>query len=245
MIDFKATFYSAKNIFVEVHCEGKEKEVASVLGNPSTWPFKTTFYSYILHDCDSTENGEKKVSHYHVLLLTDTKQGKSKWLDTLSAMFSFLPREAITVSPVQSERSCNRYLIHIDDPEKFQYDRARVFASNPKRFERALEEVKDTNPSWDTICSWNTEEDIYNCVGMSTYHKAKEVWKDTENARIRENMIDALQVEINSYNRDKLCGLMLILDRVFPLPVRETNKDKARDYESLKYEIECLFGKEK
>lgn len=199
MIDFKAPFYSAKNIFVEIHCEGQEKEAAMALATPLKWPFETTFYAFILHDRDINENGEKKPSHYHLFAETNTKQGKVKWLDALQKVFPFLPREALTVSAVQSERSCLRYLVHRDNPEKWQYDTEEVYTSAKKRFERAFEEVKDSNPSWDTIASWKSEEDIYQTVGLSNYHKAKEVWRDTQNAIERDFEIKELEERIKGY----------------------------------------------
>lgn len=245
MIDFKADFYSAQNIFVEIHCDGKIKEVGAVLANPSNWPFATKFYSYILHDKDTTETGELKVPHYHLLALTEKKQGKKKWLDTLQDMFPMLPREALTISVVQSERACNRYLTHIDYKDKFQYSSDSVISSNIKRYLRCLEEVKDDNPSWDTICSWTGESDIYEAVGLKNYHRAKEVWKDTYYAQERENEIDrlkgqldALYVELHEYQRNMRATLSKVLEEVYPLSLRETDKKADRDYQTIYYAID-------
>lgn len=245
MIDFKATFYNAQNVFIEIHCEGKIKEVGAVLANPSKWPFSTTFFSYILHDKDLDEEGNLKVPHYHLLAFTDLRQGKRKWLDTLQSMFPFLPREALTISPVQSERQCNRYLTHVDYPEKYQYSQDGITTSNIKRLARAFEPVKDDNPSWETICSWTGESDIYEAVGLKNYHKAKEVWKDTYYAKERENEIDrlkgqleALYVELHQYQRNMKATLSKVLDEVYPLSLRESDAKADRDYQTIYYAIE-------
>lgn len=81
--------------------------------------------AYILHDKDVNPiTGELKKPHYHVVcsLLTPA---------TLNAAAQRLVKSGIypaglVVKRIKSKRSISRYLLHLDDPEKAQYDLSQV-----------------------------------------------------------------------------------------------------------------------
>ena len=75
-----------------------------------------------LHDSDVNPDGEKKKSHYHVLLAYDAP----KTSDQAREVFEKIGGVGCEV--VQSIRGYARYLCHLDNPEKFQYDTDQVRA---------------------------------------------------------------------------------------------------------------------
>lgn len=69
-----------------------------------------------LHDRDVTPEGEKKKDHYHVMVMY---QG-NKSLKQAQELFDSLG--ATKCQPINSIRGEARYLCHLDNPEKEQYD---------------------------------------------------------------------------------------------------------------------------
>lgn len=73
-----------------------------------------------LHDHDINPDGERKKQHYHVLIMFDgvktTEQAKE--------IFDLIGGVGCEI--VQSLRGYARYLCHLDNPEKFQYNQEEV-----------------------------------------------------------------------------------------------------------------------
>lgn len=73
------------------------------------------YYIYILHDKDFDENAKHKKNHYHVLLYFPNQK-------LITALLKQLNIEETCIYLVRSLTSQLRYLIHLDDEEKFQYN---------------------------------------------------------------------------------------------------------------------------
>lgn len=89
-----------------------------------------------IHDSDVTEDGELKKPHYH---------GIVSWgnATTMNAALNLLePFGVRHVEPVGSYSAYCRYLCHMDDPDKAQYDAADVvcLSGGVPDFERKLTE---------------------------------------------------------------------------------------------------------
>lgn len=72
-------------------------------------------YAYITHDKDENDKGELKKVHDHWLIR----------LDNAMTLKSFIKKTGIPHEHIQrvvSERSCVRYLTHIDEEDKYIYD---------------------------------------------------------------------------------------------------------------------------
>lgn len=80
-------------------------------------------YYYILHDKDINEDtGEVKKAHYHIVCgtganTTDSAIGKRLGLDTQ------------WIQPCKSKPRAKKYLVHADNPEKYQYPVSDVISS--------------------------------------------------------------------------------------------------------------------
>lgn len=80
----------------------------------SNWHVET--FVSPLHDQDVNPTGEKKKPHRHVQVMFDGKKSK----DQVKAMFDQI--NGVGIEEINSIRGMARYLCHLDNPEKAQYD---------------------------------------------------------------------------------------------------------------------------
>lgn len=73
-----------------------------------------------LHDLDINPFGEPKKPHYHVMIMYDSVKTIEQAKEILSAI------GGVGVEIVNSVRGYARYLCHLDNPEKIQYDKGFV-----------------------------------------------------------------------------------------------------------------------
>lgn len=73
-----------------------------------------------LHDKDVNPTGEIKKPHYHVIIMFDSVKTR----DQAEAIFKLIG--GVGVEVVQSIRGYSRYLCHLDNPEKAQYNQEDV-----------------------------------------------------------------------------------------------------------------------
>lgn len=73
------------------------------------------------HDKDVNPTGELKKAHYHVLLAFDSVKSYSQVLDITTSLNATIPQK------VESVVGLIRYFVHIDNPEKYQYDMKDIF----------------------------------------------------------------------------------------------------------------------
>lgn len=108
--------------------ESRSKNWATVVypeSAPENW-FNIVQDNYLcgyvspLHDSDCEETGEKKKEHWHVLLKFPSQKSREQVLE-LVKKFGGVGAERIANS-----RSYARYLCHLDQPHKFQYNVADV-----------------------------------------------------------------------------------------------------------------------
>ncbi len=94
---------------------------------PENW--KETLASFMvpafispLHDQDKKPQNEPKKAHYHVLVMFDSVKTKEQASEIFDAI------GGVGCERVQSLRGYARYLCHMDNPEKYQYDSRGVQA---------------------------------------------------------------------------------------------------------------------
>lgn len=73
-----------------------------------------------LHDKDTNPTGEQKKAHYHVIIMFDS----TKTVEQAQEIFSKIG--GVGCEKVNSIRGYARYLCHLDNPEKFQYNQEDV-----------------------------------------------------------------------------------------------------------------------
>lgn len=103
---------------------GRTRNYATVVypdSSPSNWQdilsdqFVPAFISP-LHDQDLNPDGEKKKPHWHVLIMFEGV----KTTEQASEIFEKI--SGVGCEVVQSLRGYSRYLCHLDNPEKYQYN---------------------------------------------------------------------------------------------------------------------------
>lgn len=107
--------YRTKNFATVVYPESCPEDWLEMLGGLLIPCFVSP-----LHDKDFNPNGEPKKPHYHVLFRFDG-------VKTLEQVREILPLiGGVGCEPVNSIRGYARYLCHLDNPEKAQYDTLKV-----------------------------------------------------------------------------------------------------------------------
>lgn len=83
--------------------------------------------------------GDIKKPHYHIVL-------KFENLKSIKGVLSMLePLEIKYIEPVQTERGMIRYLIHLDDEEKYQYNKKDIVLYGGYNIDKFFERDKDMN----------------------------------------------------------------------------------------------------
>lgn len=75
-----------------------------------------------LHDKDINPTGEPKKPHYHVMVMYDSVKTREQAQEFFSSF------GGTGCEPLKSSRGYARYLCHLDNPEKYQYDKQEVKA---------------------------------------------------------------------------------------------------------------------
>ena len=78
--------------------------------------FKIPAFISPLHDSDKNANGEDKKPHYHVMLMYDSVKTEDQAREVFDKI------GGVGCERVNSIRSYARYLCHLDNPDKHQYN---------------------------------------------------------------------------------------------------------------------------
>ena len=94
---------------------------------PSNWleiiqESKVPCFISPLHDKDVNPTGEPKKPHYHVMVMSDNVKSPQQALEFFKTF------GGTGCEPIKSSRGYARYLCHLDNPEKHQYDKQEVKA---------------------------------------------------------------------------------------------------------------------
>ena len=93
------------------------------------------YYWYVFHDKDLDDNGTVKKRHLHLVCYDSSPASISKAIKNFEGCT--LPN---CVEACRNGRAMLRYLIHKDDPDKFQYDPKDVESNNIGQFSEAIED---------------------------------------------------------------------------------------------------------
>lgn len=112
-------------------------------------------YAFRLHDKDVNENGELKTPHIHLHLTCD-KRHQIKYFIYLLADLLHFDESLISVKVSNSDAGDIQYLIHKNNPDKFQYSSDGIYTNFPK-------DVFDDLMQRKIITSYTTKELIKLC----------------------------------------------------------------------------------
>lgn len=124
-----------------------------------------------LHDSDINPNGEPKKPHYHVLLMFDSM----KTVDQAREVFDLI--SGVGCESVKSIRGYARYLCHLDNPEKCQYDQSKVTclcgAEYSAHVLSASDRIEERNKCIGEMMDWCDENQVYSFAVLSKYARSK------------------------------------------------------------------------
>lgn len=75
-----------------------------------------------LHDKDVNPDGEVKKAHWHILLLFEGNKSYKQVLEISKKLNAPIPQR------VESARGMVRYMVHLDNPEKYQYNKSDIIS---------------------------------------------------------------------------------------------------------------------
>ncbi len=90
--------------------------------------FPCKYYS-IVHDKDILESGELKGLHIHLITTFNSRIRLKTALNRICNAFKIDDVNAVSIKPVHDFTLCIQYLIHKNNPEKFQYDLRFIYTN--------------------------------------------------------------------------------------------------------------------
>ena len=104
-----------------------------------------------LHDRDVNATGEPKKSHWHVVLAYESVKTKEQVQEVADAL------NATEVKKVQSLSGMLRYLTHMDNPEKAQYDKEDIISFGGMDVQHIIMTSSDKTLMLEQIMDWIDE----------------------------------------------------------------------------------------
>lgn len=110
-----------------------------------------------LHDKDINDDGSLKKSHYHIIMKFKTQKSDLQIADIVSSI------GGVGCEIVHDVGQYARYLIHLDDPDKAQYDSSNVFVIGDLDYNRLIA------PSIQAVDAFVEVIDLIENNGIDTY----------------------------------------------------------------------------
>lgn len=144
-------------------------------------------YYHIIHDKDIADNGELKTPHIHLLVELITRQRKSTILNRVSNRCN-IPLNCISVDECRNISKSAQYLIHMNDKNKYQYDKKDIETNDEERLKYLLTSNEKTaittDELFDIVDNAKTIRELIRKIGIDLYCKYARVieilWKDKQ-----------------------------------------------------------------
>lgn len=128
-----------------------------------------TYWAYILHNLDEFATGEIKKAHYHIIIEyipTDKKGCKA----FMSKIFTQEELSGCDIQSCKNVIKAHRYLLHLDNLEKHQYDKKDIVCSNLDLLEEYLiEQIKPNKREVQLEEILDYVEGLYDVLGECSY----------------------------------------------------------------------------
>ena len=116
-----------------------------------------------LHDKDVNPTGEPKKAHYHVILMFEGK----KSTEQVKEIFNLIG--GVGCEKVNSIRGYSRYLCHLDNPEKAQYDQSDVRSLGGADYINTIGLVTDKYKAIGEMIDYCKDNDVYSYSDLLEY----------------------------------------------------------------------------
>lgn len=116
-----------------------------------------------LHDMDSNPDGVQKKPHWHVMLMYEGKQNPDTVRSIMQA-FGGVGQEIVA-----TVRGYARYLCHLDNPEKAQYDPMEVRSLSGADYFEIVTLASDRTKAIQEMQQWCIDNDVTSYAELSQY----------------------------------------------------------------------------
>lgn len=140
-----------------------------------------TFLAVMKHDKDVSDDGHLKTLHYHVVIVLSRSCRIGTFINVLLKEFTGLNENQISIEKCNSVSMQVRYLIHLDDFDKWQYDEKDIVSSNEGQVSYYLHEVHkivDINDLISVVKEYKSLAEIMRVLGIDNYKKYRMIIKD-------------------------------------------------------------------
>lgn len=121
-----------------------------------------------LHDKDKNGQGEKKKAHWHGIIKSPVKVGYKEMNETIRDI-TYGPY----ISKIMSLKGAYEYFIHLNHPEKYQYDKDEIQTYNGFTIEPNAHERKELLAAILTEITDNPELDSYSKLVLKHAHEVE------------------------------------------------------------------------
>lgn len=139
------------------------------------------FIACIKHEKDLSDDGHLKTPHYHIVLVFSGSYRVGTILKKIMDVFNGLNENQISIDKCSSVSAQTRYLIHLDDFDKYQYDSVDIETNNRGQVEYYLKEVHkivDVNDLITVVREYRNLTELIRVLGIENYKKYRMVIKD-------------------------------------------------------------------
>lgn len=159
------TINSTTNMLKNQHGKSNRTKVFATIVYPDSAPADwkeivkdTHIPSFIspLHDKDKDPDGNQKKPHYHVMLIFDGLKNFETQVKPIFDRFGGVGREEVL-----SQRGYARYLCHMDNAEKYQYDASEVEELNGACYAVTITLPTDEIGAVEDMIEFIEDNDIY------------------------------------------------------------------------------------
>lgn len=152
-----------------------------------------------LHDKDVNPTGEMKKAHYHLLV----RFSGMKSVEQVKVLFMDI--RAVGIEKVQSFIGMARYLCHLDNPEKAQYEKKDVLCFSGIDYYETIEKSADVLNTIKEMSRFVLKNDIFTLGALFEYadNENKEDWIRV--LTMKSTLWFTALVKSNAYEKQKLC----------------------------------------
>lgn len=116
-----------------------------------------------LHDADVNADGEQKKPHWHVVLTFKGNKSFEQVKEITGALNATIPQVC------KDTRAYARYLCHLDNPEKAQYEVADVESLGGADYLDKIKSAADTDTAVSEMMDWCIEQGCFSFFRLSNY----------------------------------------------------------------------------
>lgn len=120
-----------------------------------------------LHDKDVNPDGSKKKPHWHVILTFENVKAYHQIKEIADQLNSPIPQAC------ESLRGYIRYLVHTDNPEKFQYSKADIENHGVADIEKYFQNTASIRTILKALTRYISDEEVTNYADLIEYAMAK------------------------------------------------------------------------